>query len=689
MLRKNSLVTYVVSSLLTAFLVVEPNVSCAGPPQPEGVAGKANDWAENYLREDSPALIAKPSLEDLQRALQNPALRDLVIERHFARANLTASEQREFLRQSLGHESLAVRQQTAIELKKLGWLNEVVGDMLLELAKRDDVELQRAVVIALQYVELPATNIPEHYWKAVLAALNSDDPLAQNAASFQLERWGPASVPKLLDELRTAEPQMQREIARVLARVVANRPLPAADGREPSEFGAPSGAPPSASPTPRVMTPLNVPGKGTVTVPKAAGPEYIGPRVGRALEAQQPRKVRVYFGTNRSVVGETPDPRFRLWLLPAVFLGAIASVYWRLRPHAAVRRSGVLTALVVVISLGIGSWSLTTWNSALHRYLSEHIGVDFGPHRDPDSVTRFGQCDVTIPPTHQVGEVEQPWIGRENEYRHVTLQQTDLLGKQQFVDAVHGVLNDRPAGARDCFIFVHGFNVSFEAAALRTAQIYYDLKFQGAPLFYSWPSRGNLRSYFSDRNEIGCSTEHIKEFLLLAADRLDADRIHVIAHSMGAEGVSRAIATMGEQSRKFDQIVLAAPDIDAGLFREQLAPRIVERSQRTTLYCSRSDLALHASYAFNDSPRIGDSSRAIVVVKNIDTVDASEIDTDLLGHSYYGDCLPLLRDVGLLFDRNFGPAERDLHPNYLREELAYWTFRQLMPGTPNVSRPGP
>ena len=76
-------------------------------------------------------------------------------------------------------------------------------------------------------------------------------------------------------------------------------------------------------------------------------------------------------------------------------------------------------------------------------------------------------------------------------------------------------------------------------------------------------------------------------------------------------------------------------------------------------------------------------------MKSIDTVDASEIDTDLLGHSYYGDCLPLPRDVELLFDRNFGPAERDLQPNYLREGLAYWTFRQLLPGAPNRSRPGP
>jgi esterase/lipase superfamily enzyme len=267
------------------------------------------------------------------------------------------------------------------------------------------------------------------------------------------------------------------------------------------------------------------------------------------------------------------------------------------------------------------------------------------------------------------------------------LRRTEALEDQQFVDAVRRVLDGRPAGERDCFIFVHGFNVIFKSAALRTAQIHYDLEFQGAPLFYSWPSRGSIRSYFSDRNEIEYSAEHIKRFLLLASERLNADRIHVIAHSMGAEGVSRAIASMGGASRKFDQIILAAPDIDANLFREQLAPRIVDQSRRATMYCSRRDMALHMSYAFNDSPRIGDASRAIVPADNVDTIDASEIDTDLIGHSYYGDCVPLLHDVELLLERNQSPGDRGLKPTYLREGLAYWTFRQLVKSQRDPSAP--
>ena len=144
---------------------------------------------------------------------------------------------------------------------------------------------------------------------------------------------------------------------------------------------------------------------------------------------------------------------------------------------------------------------------------------------------------------------------------------------------------------------------------------------------------------------------------------------------MGGDAVCRAIAEMDPAQRLFDQIILAAPDIDRDVFRQQIVPRLGSKARRTTLYCSRVDWALTLSYAFNDSPRAGDSSQGILVFKELDTVDASDIDTDLLGHSYYGDCLPVIRDVGLLLEKNPPPPERDLKPAILAEgEPPYWQF---------------
>ena len=61
-------------------------------------------------------------------------------------------------------------------------------------------------------------------------------------------------------------------------------------------------------------------------------------------------------------------------------------------------------------------------------------------------------------------------------------------------------------------------------------------------------------------------------------------------------------------------------------------------------------------------------------MNGLDTIDASEIDTDLLGHSYYGDCLPLLQDVELLLEKNLPPQERRLKPWHAVKDLVYWKF---------------
>jgi esterase/lipase superfamily enzyme len=154
---------------------------------------------------------------------------------------------------------------------------------------------------------------------------------------------------------------------------------------------------------------------------------------------------------------------------------------------------------------------------------------------------------------------------------------------------------------------------------------------------------------------------------------------------MGADATCRAIAELGEQGKIFDQIILAAPDIDRDVFRLQLAPRMAQSANRMTMYCSKNDLALMASNTFNDAPRAGDSRGGALVVKEVDTIDASGIDTDLLGHSYYGDCLPILEDVRQLVLSHLAPSDRKLRPWPVENELMYWTLPELPQNAEAVS----
>jgi esterase/lipase superfamily enzyme len=159
---------------------------------------------------------------------------------------------------------------------------------------------------------------------------------------------------------------------------------------------------------------------------------------------------------------------------------------------------------------------------------------------------------------------------------------------------------------------------------------------------------------------------------------------------MGADATSRAIAELGERGKMFDQIILAAPDIDRDVFRTQLAPRLAAAANRTTMYCSQQDFALIASKTFNDAPRAGDSSRGVLVAPGMDTIDASTIDTDLLGHSYYGDCMPLIEDLRQMIENRKPPGERKLKAWPVAENLNYWSFtEERSPSTSDESSTAP
>lgn len=617
-----------------------------------------DDWAKQALKEDPLAKKSTVTAADLRAALADPKTSDVVLERNFARAELEPAERESILREALDHKSIVVRRQAARELGALKLLDAAVADELLKLAASGDADTRRSVVVALRNVALPWSKVSEAYWKAVLEALASSDAAVSAAALDQIERWGPDAVPSLLDAVKNGDAAQRKAAAPALSRIVGGA------AKHADTVAASQGTGTRVAPTMAKSAPRAEPAKHSE----------------RELDDKHPEKVRVYYGTNREILRTTADPRYLLYGLPVVVLYAayrlVRSVRRTTRDPSFWRITKTTFGSALLIGLSVGAVLL--WNVALREHMSETTGPVYGGSRAKNGTVHYGYCDVTIPLTHRIGMVEKPVLGLEDENEHVMLRHVEELKQDAFFDEVKKQLAERDLDRRNCFVFVHGYNVSFEKAALRTAQIHYDLKFAGVPMFYSWPSRATVRGYPYDRNVIDVGRVQLKNFLLDTVRRTDAKRIHVIAHSMGADAVSRAIQEMDGEGKIFDQIVLAAPDVDADVFREQIAPRMQKLANRTTVYCSRNDLALHASYAFNDSVRLGDSSRGIFVLEGLDTIDASDIDTDLLGHSYFGDCNTLLADVGQLLDKNLSPLERKLS-SHINEKLSYWTFGKPPP----------
>lgn len=268
----------------------------------------------------------------------------------------------------------------------------------------------------------------------------------------------------------------------------------------------------------------------------------------------------------------------------------------------------------------------------------------------------YGMCYVSIPKNHSSGELEtyKTWRlqFRNNPEEHVSLLKIKPMDEKSFASAMRERL--KKSHAKKAFIFIHGYNVNFEDAARRTAQIYFDLQFDGLPIFYSWPSAGEFKLYPTDEANIEWSETNIKRFVSRFLETTDASDVYLIAHSMGNRALARVIgdicAKTPNAKTKLKEVILAAPDIDADVFRRDLAPQLAATlsnatSGKVTLYVSSEDVALKASKKFHSYPRIGDSSSGIEPMPGIEIIDASAVDSSFLGHSYFADNRNVLSDI--------------------------------------------
>jgi len=301
---------------------------------------------------------------------------------------------------------------------------------------------------------------------------------------------------------------------------------------------------------------------------------------------------------------------------------------------------------------------------------------------DFPSTLSYGTCEVSIPREHRMGELESPSIlkfeFRENPAKHVMLLDATLQPKDAYFAGLAARVR---VSARDsAFVFVHGYNVSFEGAARRTAQMSYDLGFDGAPVFYSWPSRGQTLAYTIDEQSIELAEDNMKAFLSDFFARSDAKNVYLIAHSMGTRALTRAVAAlMTEQPElrpRLKEIILAAPDIDARVFKTRIAPALVAAGRPVTLYASSKDLALVASKRVHGYARAGDSKSDLLVLPGVETIDASAVDTSLLGHSYFAEENSVLSDLFYLVKDGKRADERFRLRGVNGPSGRYWQFRR-------------
>jgi esterase/lipase superfamily enzyme len=289
------------------------------------------------------------------------------------------------------------------------------------------------------------------------------------------------------------------------------------------------------------------------------------------------------------------------------------------------------------------------------------FNVSFGNRRGDLS---YGWCGISVPPSHEIGVLERPSVFRlqfrESLKEHIAIVNVTTTSWPALIAGLKSELSETER--KQCLLFVHGYNVSFEDAARRTGQLKCDLGFTGPTGFFSWPSTGWRIGYPIDENNVEWATPHLYDVLQGLAAELDVQCFHVIAHSMGNRAVTRALMDLKSKSpnlrSKFREIVLTAPDIDKDVFFTEILPALQDQSSRLTLYASKSDRALRASRWLHGYSRAGYAGRSIVVAPGLDTIDATAVSTDFLGHSYYGASRTILSDLFSLLVHGLPPVER-------------------------------
>ena len=210
------------------------------------------------------------------------------------------------------------------------------------------------------------------------------------------------------------------------------------------------------------------------------------------------------------------------------------------------------------------------------------------------------------------GAKSKPWFGsqRANQPSNVRIQMSSPsdgafgavgLGDWSIktVEAIPvGESFSAGTGRRDVLVYVHGFNQTFETAALDAARLSDGLKFRGDTMLFSWPSKNSLLNYIYDRESAMWSRDALEEML----DALIADpsvgTVHVVAHSMGTMVTVEALRQLYDRrgasmESRFGAVVLASPDIDIDGFKSSVT-RLGGFSRKISVLIVAKDRALGA-----------------------------------------------------------------------------------------------
>lgn len=355
------------------------------------------------------------------------------------------------------------------------------------------------------------------------------------------------------------------------------------------------------------------------------------------------------------------------------------------------RVSAVGTA-VSTVALAVSEPGRMIVNVALHRsvgsptphatravyYATERKGhtaggaLAFGPDAARPRRLAYGAVDVSLPLSGSLPRGYRA-VSFGDAVGHVAPPKASAHATA-FFHALHA--EAAASASHAVLVFVHGYNQTFEQAARAAAQLRLGLAVDAPAVIYDWPSEGDLAGYAHDEDQAGTSATNFVDFVDQLAKALPGIRIELVGHSMGNRLVTELVeggagAPTGTRVR-LDHVVMAAPDVFSADFFSRLR-YILPTAGRFTIYASRSDQALLMSSIVHKDPRLGYFLQTPAVVRGMDTVDATAVDTSILGHGYFVDTRSVLSDMrGALANRP--PPRPGMTRMTIDATYSYWVL---------------
>jgi len=275
---------------------------------------------------------------------------------------------------------------------------------------------------------------------------------------------------------------------------------------------------------------------------------------------------------------------------------------------------------------------------------------------------------------------------------------TEVEAEKQFI----AELSKRLAGTprKEVFMFVHGFNVSFEGAIYTTGELWHFLGREGVPISYSWPAGvGTLRAYEYTRESGEFTIYHLKQTLRMIASCPELQKVHIIAHSRGTDVVTTALRELHLEIRgtartqeklKLGTVVLAAADLDIDVVIEHDATeRIGQAVEHAAIYLFNHDQALSFSnWLAGGIMRLGDLDpdrfdkdelEALRSMRRLQIIDARITKPGNMGHNYFHANPAVSSDLILLLRYNLPPGGPDGRPLGI-SRTGFWIIDNDYPG---------